>query len=635
MRRLVALLLAALIAVPAAAQERIAAFDSQLSVREDGTLDVTETIDVVSEGAAIRHGIYRDFPTRYRLPKGGQTKIAFTLGGTERDGRSEPSGVERLSNGVRIKVGDADTLVEPGPHRYVIRYHVTRELGRFDGYDELYWNVTGNGWAFPIDRASATIVLPSPVRFGERAAYTGAQGVSGGDARVTAEGAGTISFATTRPLGPGEGLTVAAAFPKGVVDPETQASRTMRFLADYAPHTLGALGLLATLGFVFFAWNRVGRDPGKGTVVPLFSPPDGLSPAAMRYIDTMSFDDRAFAATLVDWGVRGQLRLAEEDGGWLSGAKRRIIRTSAREALAGPEAEALQTLTGSEGSVEMDNENHERFSAAMETLTKDLKSRFDGTMFNRNSSWAAAGLGVMLAFAWLTALTYSIVNGMALAPLGALSGAGLAVGALLLWLASRSGTAGKCLFGALGFIFVLAGVAASFPLAADAMIAGGVVPILMPLLALPAVLLGFWLMSAPTPAGRAVMDRIAGFKQYLSIAEGERLDRMTGATDAPPETLQTFERLLPYAIALGVENKWADRFAAQLAAATVAQQAGAFAWYSGSHQPWSDAGGFVDDIGGSLSSSISSSSTAPGSSSGSGGGGFSGGGGGGGGGGGW
>jgi uncharacterized membrane protein len=161
------------------------------------------------------------------------------------------------------------------------------------------------------------------------------------------------------------------------------------------------------------------------------------------------------------------------------------------------------------------------------------------------------------------------------------------------------------------------------------------IPVLLPLLALPAVLLGFWLMSAPTPEGRAVMDRIAGFKQYLSIAEGERLNRMTGARDGQPEDLRTFERFLPYAIALKVENQWADRFADQLAAASAAQQAGTFAWYSGSHRPWDDAGGFVNDIGDSLSSSISSSSTAPGSSSGSGGGGFSGGGGGGGGGGGW
>ena len=156
-------------------------------------------------------------------------------------------------------------------------------------------------------------------------------------------------------------------------------------------------------------------------------------------------------------------------------------------------------------------------------------------------------------------------------------------------------------------------------------------PLVIPLLSLPVVISAFWWMSAPTLQGRAVLDRIAGFRQYLSIAERERLDRMT----APEDTPEIFERYLPYAIALGVENRWADRFRDVLAAASVQGQAQGFAWYSGSGNPWNDASSFVDDVGSSLASTVSSASTAPGSSSGSGGGGSSGGGGGGGGGGGW
>ncbi|MGH6658552.1 MAG: DUF2207 family protein, partial [Sphingomicrobium sp.] len=160
--------------------------------------------------------------------------------------------------------------------------------------------------------------------------------------------------------------------------------------------------------------------------------------------------------------------------------------------------------------------------------------------------------------------------------------------------------------------------------------AGRWLPIVIVFIGLPLAATSFLWISAPTKEGRALLDRIAGFKQYLSITERERLDRM----QAPADSLQLFERFLPYAIALEVENRWADRFAGQLAAAAAAGQQG-FAWYSGSHSPWSDTGGFVDSLGSSLSSSISSASTAPGSSSGSGGGGSSGGGGGGGGGGGW
>jgi uncharacterized membrane protein len=172
----------------------------------------------------------------------------------------------------------------------------------------------------------------------------------------------------------------------------------------------------------------------------------------------------------------------------------------------------------------------------------------------------------------------------------------------------------------------------ALPIIPEALKTGNWVPLVLPLLALPFVISSFFWMSAPTKEGRAVLDRIAGFKQYLSITERERLDRM----QAPEDTLQLFERYLPYAIALGVENRWADRYTGLLAAAAAAPGASqGFAWYSGSSSPWNDTGGFVDSVGSSLASTVSSASTAPGSSSGSGGGGSSGGGGGGGGGGGW
>jgi uncharacterized membrane protein len=164
------------------------------------------------------------------------------------------------------------------------------------------------------------------------------------------------------------------------------------------------------------------------------------------------------------------------------------------------------------------------------------------------------------------------------------------------------------------------------PVLNAALNSGWWLPLFLPLLATPIVLSAFWWIAAPTKEGRTVLDHIAGFKQYLTITERERLDRMTQPRDTP----ELFEKYLPFAIALGVENRWAERFAGVLAAAS-AQGQQSFAWYSGSSSPWSNPTGFVDSVGSSLSSAVGSASTSPGSS----GGGSSGGGGGGGGGGGW
>ena len=156
-----------------------------------------------------------------------------------------------------------------------------------------------------------------------------------------------------------------------------------------------------------------------------------------------------------------------------------------------------------------------------------------------------------------------------------------------------------------------------------------VIPVLLPLILFPLAGSAFNWMKAHTREGRKVVDQIEGFRQYLGVAEEARLE----ALNPPNKTQELFERFLPYAIALDVENHWARRFAGVLAAAAAAGAASS--WYSGSSDWGSNPTGLAHHLGSGLTSTISSAATAPGSSSGSGGGGFSGGGGGGGGGGGW
>jgi len=618
----------------AAAEERILRFDSDIAVGRDGTLDVTETIRVRVENIRINHGIYRDFPTKYRATGGRRVKIGFQLTDAWLDGQPEPNQVETLTNGVRIRIGSADRTVSPGEHTYTIRYRATRMIGRFDGYDELYWNATGSGWDFPIDRASATVRLPSPARFGQRAAYTGPQGSTDSSARVSIEVPGSIRFDTTRPLYSHEGLTIAVAFPKDVVAAPSESDRLGWLLSDWGPPLIGSLGLAGIFGYLFYAWNKAGRDPRPGTVVPLFSPPDDLTPAAMRYIVQQKFDNRAFAAALVDAAVKGHVRLVEEDGGWFSGNERRIERIEMPGAtpLDAPEQAALNLLVGPNDSLVMEQKNHSTFSASIKALGARFAESYDGKLFLRNYGWIGAAVVIFVAAFWLAAATVVLAEGAGSQLLVLLSASGMAIGALIFHAAPKEQTSGRCLLHILALIFGGAGIAFGLPLIPQALTTGNWLPLAIPLIGLPFVISSFFWMSAPTKEGRGVLDRIAGFKQYLSITERERLDRM----QAPEDTLQLFERYLPYAIALGVENRWADRYTGLLAAAAAAPGASqGFVWYSGSSSPWNDTGGFVDSIGSSLASTVSSAATAPGSSSGSGGGGSSGGGGGGGGGGGW
>jgi len=628
LRALPALLLLA--AVPASAEERILRFLSDVQIQKDSSLEVIETIDVHAEQNAINHGIFRDFPTRYRGPHGSQYRVGFTFRGATLDGETVPAATEHVSNGVRIKIGDPDKLVGIGDHRYVIRYQTTRQVGRFKDFDELYWNATGNGWVFPIDLAEARIRLPSSSPFGQRSIYTGVEGSTASNARVIEEKAGEITFQTTGPLGPYEGMTVAVAFSKGVVSTPSEADRTKWMIADYGPPIVGVLALLGLGIFYFFAWTRAGRNPRAGTIVPLFSPPADLTPAGMRYILKMGADDRAFAAALVDMGVRGHIRLSEEEGGFFSSDKTRLERLAGPAPLPPEEEAALRELAMTGEQIMMEQKNHEKFSAAKKGLDDVLKAAYEGVMFNRNWGWAGAGIILFAVAFWLVAAAVvAATDGAAVWQILVTLGASI-VAALLALTIYGSSTVGKCLLTLGMFIAGAVALATGGPIVIEALNTGWWLPILLPLLALPLVISSFFWIAAPTRDGRRVLDQIAGFKQYLSITERERLDRM----NPPEDTPELFERFLPYAIALGVENRWADRFSGILAAAAAQGQQG-FAWYSGSSSPWSNPGRFADSVGSTLASTVSSASTAPGSSSGSGGGGSSGGGGGGGGGGGW
>lgn len=631
--RLAALLLAALaMLVPGAtlAEESIRSWHSDIQIRADGSLDVTETIRVNAEGDRIQHGIFRDFPT-LRGEDGREVRVGFDIHDVQRDGHPERYDVERGGNGVRVRIGSPQTYLETGEHTYVIGYTTARQLGFFDDFDELYWNVTGNGWVFPIETAEARIRLPRPVSFGpERAVYTGPEGATGHAARVVSEAPGEIVFRTTAPLGPYEGLTVAARWSKGVVAEPPRPSAAWLAMQDWAPRGGALAGLLGLLAYYFFAWKRAGRGPRAGTVVPLFAPPDGLSAAALRYVKRMGFDDRCFAAAIVESGVHRELKLVENDEGFFHSKKTTLEKTSGHGDLPAPERAMLAELFQGSNAIEMDNKNHVRFAAARAALSDGLEEAWKGQAFVRNQGWAWMGIALVLAAMALTATIVAFTDFYAstaecAVPTLAL---GLLVAGALLVLTRRKSWAHWALIAA-----CLAGGAALLGLAFTRLTQ--VEPlatwawILAPLLTLPLVISAFAWMSAPTRGGRALMDRIAGFEQYLSITEEDRLEAM----HPPEKTPELFERYLPHAIALGVENHWADKFAAVLAAAEAdpAQRGNTFGWYSGSGNAWSNPSRFAGAVGASLASGVSSASSAPGS----GGGGSSGGGGGGGGGGGW
>jgi hypothetical protein len=393
----VGLLLAGLGAPPGPAAayyggpERIRDFKSFIVVHPDATMTVTETITVSAAGREIKRGIIREFPTTYKDRFGNTVKVGFDVREVMKNGRPEPYHLESVRNGEKIYIGQKDVSLQPGVYTYTIKYHTDRQIGYFKDFDELYWNVTGNGWTFPIDHAEAVVVLPEGAKILKYAAYTGPTGSKGEDFQVSYDGAGNIVFTTTRGLGPREGLTIAVSWPKGLVAAPSGKEKLGWFMRDNLSNFAAVFGLLGTFAYFLMVWFRVGRDPARGNIIPLFTPPQGFSPAAVRYLMRMGYDQKTFAAAVVDMAVKGYLNIEEEDDEYT------LRRTgNNHNSLDNGEQRLGSTLFQGKDVLVMKNTNHTRISEARTALKQSLDKEINNIYFHANRSSFFLGAGLTL-----------------------------------------------------------------------------------------------------------------------------------------------------------------------------------------------------------------------------------------------
>jgi uncharacterized membrane protein YgcG len=569
----------------------------------------------------------------YRTPPGTRKVVGFEVVDVTRDGRPEPYHVRRKVNGKRVYIGRENVFLEPGVYRYELTYVTDRQIGFLEDHDELYWNVTGNDWAFPIREASATVRLPDvpPEEVGRTDAFTGRQGQQGKSYTTEIRGDATVTFATTRPLQPREGLSIVVTWPKGYVTEPTRLERFVRFLRDNWGMLIGVAGTCLVIGYYLIAWFWVGRDPEGGPIIPRYEPPDRRSPAACRFVRRMGYDHKTFASAVINMAVKGYLSIREEDGDYT------VVRGEAgSEVLSAEEKKLARKLLGRSAEVELDRENHSRIKKAIDAVEKALRLAFEKTYFFTNKGYFIPAALFSVAIVVVLAAGHEPMVGLFMGiwlsvwTVGVLVLASSCAGA---WRAALPGGSvnASSLGSALGLsLFVLPFVGGEvFGLILLTRFTSVAVPVVIAVLGTVNFLFYHWL-KAPTRAGRALLDRIEGFRMYLRVAEKDRLNLLN-----PPErTPELFERYLPYALALDVEQQWAEQFTDLLRDAATEEGRGySPTWYSGGAWSPARAGAFAGSLSGSFSSAIASSSTAPGS--GSGGGGFSGGGGGGGGGGGW
>jgi uncharacterized membrane protein len=476
---------------------RIADFQDTILISEDGSAVVKERIDLVFIGQW--HGIHRTIPVEYPGPQGTNYTLFLDVESVTDAAGQKLKYDSKTSGGYRdLKIYIPDAV--DATRTVEINYIVRNGIRYFEDHDEFYWNVTGNDWPVPIDHAEAHVYLPKAAAGGLRAqAFTGAYGSAQRDATSQINGA-DVAFETTNPLPMRGGMTIDIFVPKGILKEPGAITRFFWFLGSNPIVFLP----FVTFAVMFILWWYKGRDPDPGrSVAPMYEPPPGISPAEAGALIDDSIHPRDITSTIVDLAVRGYIKIEEtvDTSLLIFHSKDYVFH------LVKPKAE-WQGLVPHE-RVMLEN----IFSGGQQTTLSSLKNRFYTAIpvIKEDIKSALRNKGMYL-------LDPDSANAYS-------AGAGI--------------------------LIVLAFLAGPF-LGYQAMFNSIVLLVVCGAISLVIWWLFARQMSAKTVNGARARIAVLGFQEFMNRVDADRLKRM------PPDT---FEKYLPYAMALGVEHHWAQAFA--------------------------------------------------------------------------
>ena len=517
MRRLIILGLVALasLALPASAAEQITSFDVTIALNADSRIDVTEAMSY-DFGSAERHGIYRDISVRYRTALGSYGLRLSNIRVVDTNNQPYPFHASRAGQNLRIRIGDPDATVT-GRHTYLISYTVERALNYFADHDELYWNVTGDGWDVPIAAVQATVFVPQQVgsvNF-QTTCFAGQSGST--DPCASADtllgsylGApNTTALFSHGELAPGEGLTIVVGFPKGIVVEPAWWQTVLETVRDNWILGLPVVVLLALI----FIWRRYGRDPqGRGTIIAQYDPPDGLIPSAVGTLIDERVSSRDVSADIIALAVQGFLKI------------HRVADQVVLDRFSKADNYILQPLKPADGLIDpvlqllFTSLFKTRYVKTHAVAGRQLKGVRLSNL--KNAFYKDFGKISRQVYRELATRGYFAVSPQLVRRAYLAFGIGLAILAVPF---------GRFL-GGFGTLAVL--------------VSG-------------AMVISFsFIMPKKTKQGVLAREHIAGLKAYLTVAEKDRIK----FHNAPEKNPETFERLLPYAMVLKVEDRWAKQF---------------------------------------------------------------------------
>lgn len=541
--------------------ERIINFHSDIEVEQSGRVLVRENIKINVTGQSIKKGIIRTIP-KYRIDKYGNKKnIDITPIYVARDGQAEKYTVSENQFDIKIRIGNSNHPLSPDIYNYTIAYESYGHVGFFDNYDEIYWNVTGNDWAFPIDKASATVHIPTGATVINNACYTGKAGSTATDCNYTIEGDSIVNFVCKTYLNKKEGFTIATSFTPFIINRSasrlSQSSESKEWWLSLQEN----LPLILFFSFILFLGEYIRRAFKKSVkmpiIVPLFNPPEGKSPAILRFLYKKELDAKALSASIISLAVKGFIRIKQDEDSYT------LIPKKSDQTLSSDEETLKEELfTSSKDDLAISDTYNKRWGSIRSLWEECITSTLDiKDYFCSKSSIIKMIIkpAIILFMIWSVALlifTDFSIEDLILVLVGVLFSSFFCFCLYFVFNIKAENTR--------IFIYIWRGVTTL----AVAVLFRGIIAMIFDsdsperawtfvFLFLICIICLLFIIYYPryTEKGADISSKIEGFRMYLEIEES-RLNFLT----PPDRTPKQFEKMLPYAIALDLEIEWANKF---------------------------------------------------------------------------
>ncbi|MBX9667368.1 MAG: DUF2207 domain-containing protein [Candidatus Obscuribacterales bacterium] len=278
---------------------------SDATLTESGRLLVHETLDIDLTGGA-RHGISRTIPTKVDEQGINHTFFVKVHGVSDKNGHRVPYSVKQHGDGVTIRIDTAHS--GNSTLTFTIDYEVRGVCNFTKQHPQLYFTFTGHEWPFVVEKTQVVLRPPSKFHLNE-SELKAWEGPPGSNRPASIKLIGDHVLATASDLPPGSGLTFEIDFPRGTILPATFIDHFEWLVDDW--YLLIALPLLAVALLTGYRLIRSRRAARTANLEENWRPPHDLTPVELGTLIDGSCDVQDLTGILLDLSIRGYYTIRE------------------------------------------------------------------------------------------------------------------------------------------------------------------------------------------------------------------------------------------------------------------------------------------------------------------------------------